>query len=214
MRLRESFARRLRPAKQRSGQFGSKRPASCKSRRAQFLAPASSRNDRSRVNSFRLLVALSERRRSRCLLNTCFYADLDVGLPGPSIRVFLITTARDRNRLVRKFEFVLIRVSFGPLFKFKPCQLMVVMPKGIKDCLASSCSAISANAVQPSSAAHCGIGRRETLRASTQIAYTRAHCLLDCCHWVVSHCTTAPRFICRCPSRPQKQKLRGRSETS
>jgi len=80
-------------------------------------------------------------------------------------------------------------------------------------CLASSCSAISATAVQPSSAAHCGIGRREPLRASTQIAYTRAHCLLDCCHWVASHCT-APRFICRSPSRPQKQKLRGRSETS
>ena len=80
-------------------------------------------------------------------------------------------------------------------------------------CLASSCSATSATAVQPSSAAHCGIERRETLRASTQIAYTRAHCLLDCCHWVASHCT-APRFICRSPSRPQKQKLRGRSETS
>jgi len=81
-------------------------------------------------------------------------------------------------------------------------------------CLASSCSAVSATAVQPSSAAHCGIGRRETLRASTQVAYTRAHCLLDCSHWVASHCTAAPRFICRCPSRPQKQKLRGRSETS
>ena len=51
-------------------------------------------------------------------------------------------------------------------------------------------------------------------RASTQIAYTRAHCLLDCYHWVASHCTAAPRFSCRCPSRPQKQKLRGRSETS
>ena len=59
-------------------------------------------------------------------------------------------------------------------------------------CLASSCSAISATAVQPSSAAHCGIGRRETLRASTQIAYTRAHCLLDCCHWVASRCTSPP----------------------
>ena len=81
-------------------------------------------------------------------------------------------------------------------------------------CLASSCSAISATAVQPCSTAHCGIGRRETLRASTQIAYTHAHCLLNCCHWVASHCTAAPRFICRCPSRPQKQKLRGRSETS
>ena len=52
-------------------------------------------------------------------------------------------------------------------------------------CLASSCSAISATAVQPCSATHCGIGRRETLRASTQIAYTRAHCLLDCCHSVL-----------------------------
>ena len=52
-------------------------------------------------------------------------------------------------------------------------------------CLASSCSAISATAVQPSSAARCGIGRRETLQASTQIAYTRAHCLLDCCHSVL-----------------------------
>ena len=51
-------------------------------------------------------------------------------------------------------------------------------------------SAISATAVQPFSAAHCGIGRRETLRASTQIAYTRARYLLDCCHWL--HLTSLP----------------------
>ena len=80
---------------------------------------------------------------------------------------------------------------------------------------------------------HC----RSTLQcvgktACTQIAYTSAHCLLDCCHWlhltalppctlparllslVASHCTAAPRFIYRCPSRRKKQKLRGRSETS
>jgi len=57
-------------------------------------------------------------------------------------------------------------------------------------CLASSCSAISATAVQPSSAAHCGIGRRKTLRACTQIAYTSAHCLLDFCHWL--HLTALP----------------------
>ena len=35
----------------------------------------------------------------------------------------------------------------------------------LRACLASSCSAISATAVQPSSAAHCGIGRREILQA-------------------------------------------------
>ena len=40
---------------------------------------------------------------------------------------------------------------------------------------------------------------------STQIAYTRAHCLLDCCHCVAFHCTAAPRFICCCPSRRQNK---------
>ena len=75
-------------------------------------------------------------------------------------------------------------------------------------CLASSCSAISATAVQPSSAAHCGIGRRdrrETLRASTQFAYTRAHCLLDCCHWVESHCTAAPDSSAAAPRVPKNK---------
>ena len=60
-------------------------------------------------------------------------------------------------------------------------------------CLASSCSAISATAVQPSSAAHCGIGRRG-IRVSTQIAFTRAHCLLDCCH---GPCLSCVVMLCR-----------------
>jgi len=68
-----------------------------------------------------------------------------------------------------------------------PCTLPARL---LSFCLASSCSAISTTAVQPCSAAHCGIGRRETLRASTQIAYTRTHCLLDCCHWL--HLTVLP----------------------
>jgi len=64
------------------------------------------------------------------------------------------------------------------------CSIVVI---GLA-CLASSYSAISATAVQPSSAAHCGIRRRETLRASTQIAYTRAQYMLDCCHWPCLSC--------------------------
>jgi len=63
-------------------------------------------------------------------------------------------------------------------------------------CPASSFSAITATAVKPSRAAHCRIGHGNP-RASTQGAYTSAHFLPDCCHWSVSHCTAAPRFICR-----------------
>ena len=57
-------------------------------------------------------------------------------------------------------------------------------------CLASSCSAITATAVQPSSTAHCGIGRRET-RVQVRRLRTPVH---TACSIVVigSHLTALP----------------------
>ena len=61
-------------------------------------------------------------------------------------------------------------------------------------CSASSCSAITSTAMQPSSAAHWGIGRRET-RVRARRLRTPVHTVLDCCHCVAFHCTAAPHFI-------------------
>jgi len=79
-------------------------------------------------------------------------------------------------------------------------------------CLASSCSAISATAVQPSSAAHCGIGRRET-RVQARTLRTPVH---TACSIVVIGLTALPPpdSSAAAPRAPKKQKLRGRSETS
>ena len=59
----------------------------------------------------------------------------------------------------------------------------------------------------------CGIGRREN-RVQTRRLRSPVHtaCPIVVIGLLSLHC--CPRFICRCPSRPQKQKLRGRSETS
>ena len=79
------------------------------------------------------------------------------------------------------------------------CLLCVVVP-----CHQQRCRAVS-------SAGHWEIGctesrvRARTLRTPVPAACTTA---------VTGFPLTSPRFICRCPSRPQKQKLRGRLETS